>query len=62
MFAKFSGVESERTISKLRKRKRKFLCCVHLLHEASVREIRNRATTGKKCTKKHDAHEKFLFC
>ena len=58
MFAKFSGVEPERTISKLRKRKRKFICCVFMF----CVEIGNHATTAKKCTKKQDAHEKFLFC
>ena len=31
MLAKFSGVETERTIPKLRKTK--FLCYVHLLHK-----------------------------
>jgi len=36
MLAKFSGVESERTVFKLRKRKRKFLCCVYPLHKASA--------------------------
>ena len=30
----FSGVDSERTVSKLRKRKKKLLCCVHLPQEA----------------------------
>ena len=36
MLTKFSAVESERTVFKFRKRKRQFLCCVHvrLLHEA----------------------------
>ena len=28
MLVKFSGVESDRTVSEVRKRKRKFLCCV----------------------------------
>ena len=38
MLAKFSGLESKRTISKLRKRERKFLCCVHLVrHKAGAR-------------------------
>ena len=39
MLAKCSWVESERTVSKFRKRKRKILCCVHQLHKAA-REIR----------------------
>ena len=60
MLAKFSGVESERNISKLRERKRKFLRCVHLLHK-NGREIRNRSTAAK-CTKKGDARAKLLFC
>ena len=34
MLAKFSGVESEKTISKLRKRK--FLCFVHQRHKADA--------------------------
>ena len=33
MLAKCSGVESERTVFKCIKRKRKVLCCVHLLHK-----------------------------
>ena len=38
ILAKFSRVESERTVAKFRKRKRQRarLCCVHLLHKASV--------------------------
>ena len=36
MLAKFSGVESKRTVFKLRKRKGKFFCCVYLLHKASA--------------------------
>ena len=31
---KYSGVESERTVFTCIKRKRKVLCCVHLLHKA----------------------------
>ena len=34
MLANFSEVESERIVSKFRKRRRAFLCCVHLLHKA----------------------------
>ena len=37
MLAEFSGVESERNISKLRERKRKFLRCFHLLHKTGVK-------------------------
>ena len=43
MMAKFSGVKSERTVSKFRNRKRKFLRCACLLRKATlklVREIR----------------------
>jgi len=36
ILAKLSEVESERTVSELRKRKRKFLCCVHQLHKAGM--------------------------
>ena len=36
MWAKFSGVESKRTVFKLRKRKGNFFCCVYLLHKASA--------------------------
>ena len=31
-----SGVESERTVSKFTKKKRKFLCCVHLLRKVGA--------------------------
>ena len=33
---KFSEVESGKTLSRWRKRKREILCCVHLLHKAGV--------------------------
>ena len=36
MLVKFSGVEFERTVSKFRKRTRKFLCFVHLLYKAEA--------------------------
>ena len=40
MLANLSGVESESSISKFRKRKRKFLCCVHLpYYLTGTREI-----------------------
>ena len=42
MLAKFFGVEYERAVSKFRKRKRKCLCCVHLLHVVVVKwRLRN---------------------
>ena len=63
MLANVSGIESERTVSKLRIRKRKYLCCAH---KAGARNsevsCRSRATMAKKCTKNHDAREKLLFC
>ena len=66
MLAKFSGVECERTVSKFRKRKRTFLCFVHLLHKAGMwnweHSCCNRATATKKCTKKRDARANLLFC
>ena len=45
-------VESERTVSKFRKRKRKFLCCDHLLDKVGEWN----------CTKKRDARAKVFFC
>ena len=58
MLAKFSGVESERPVSELRKRKRIFSRCVYLLRKkgASNKDLscRSRATTANKCTKKRD--------
>ena len=36
IFASFSQVESEKTVSKFRKRKKQLSCCVHLLHKAWV--------------------------
>ena len=36
MLAKFSVFEFKRTISKFRIRKRKFFCCVHLLHKVGA--------------------------
>ena len=59
-------VKSYRTVSKFRKRKRKFLCRVHPLDKAGEWnwEVpwRSRATTAKKCTKKCDAQAKLFFC
>ena len=58
-------VKSERTVPKFRKRKRKFLCCAHLIHKAGAWNwevsCRSRATTAKKCTKKRDASAKLFF-
>ena len=56
-------VKSERTLSKFRKTKTKFLCCAHLLHERAL-EIRKfhvavvQLTTAKKCTKMRDGRGK----
>ena len=36
MLAKFSGVKSEKTVSKFRKRKRQFLRCARLLRKAGA--------------------------
>ena len=52
-------IESERAICEIRKRKRNFLCCVHLLRKVGA--CRSRATTAKKCAKKSDARAKLLF-
>ena len=42
MLAKFSWVESERTVSKFKRGKRQLLCCIHRLHKASAqRQQRN---------------------
>ena len=57
MLPKFSGVESERTVFKLRKRKRNF--CVVFAY--SIKPAR-RATAAEKCTKKRDAHPRLSFC
>ena len=64
MLATFSRDESERTVSKFRKRKRKFLCCVHPVHKAGARNVScyRRAMTATKCTKKRDARAKLLPC
>ena len=55
MLAKFSRFESESTVSKFRRGKRQLLCCVHLLHKASMWnwEFSGRmgASTAKKCAK-----------
>ena len=65
MLAKFSGVESERTVSKFRIRKRKF--CVVLIYSIKrAREIRSfvsqSCNDGKEMYKKRDARAKLLFC
>ena len=55
MLAKYSMVESERTVSRFRRGKRQLLCCVYLLYKAIVWNYevacRRDATTGKKWTK-----------
>ena len=63
MLANFSGVKSERTISKFRKRERKLLCSFKPEHEnrTSV-SCRGHAMTAKKCTENCDAHAKLLNC
>ena len=54
MLATFSGVESGRTKSQFKNGKGNF-CVVSTYSMKRAREIRNRATTAKKCTKKRDA-------
>ena len=66
MLAKFFGVESKRTVFRLRKRKYK-KCVVFTYFTKWAREItevsrRIRVTTVKKCTKKRDARATLLFC
>ena len=46
MLAKFSRVESERSVSKFRRGKRQLPCCVHLLHKAGACEIRKFHVAG----------------
>ena len=64
MMAKFSGVKSERTVSKFRKRIRKFLRCACLLRKAGAWNLDvlrcSRVTTAKKRTKKRDARPQLL--
>ena len=40
MLAKFSGVESERTVPKVRERKRKYVCVVFTFFIKRVHEVR----------------------
>ena len=53
------------SLTKFRKRKRQFLCCVHLLHKAGSwnKEIscRRGAMMAKKCTKSRDSRAKLLL-
>ena len=65
MLGKSSGVESERTVSKFRRRKKiLFLCSPTSIKRA--REIKNScrscATKAKKCAKRCVARAKLLFC
>ena len=65
MLRKSSGVESERTVSKFKRRKKKilFLCSPTSIKRA--REIKNSctssATKATKCTERCDAFAKLLF-
>ena len=64
MLAKFSGVESERTVSEFGKRKEN-LCSVFTNSIERALEIKMfpvAVTTDEKCTKKRDARAKLLFC
>ena len=57
MLATFSGVESGRTKSQFKNGKGNF-CVVSTYFMKRAHEIRNRATTAKKCRKKRDARAK----
>ena len=59
-----SGVEFYRTLSKLRKRIRKLLPCVHDLHKTwkEAFSCRSRVAMAKKCPKRRDARAELLFC
>ena len=66
MLAKFSRVESERTVSKFRKRKRKLLSCVHVFHQAGA--VKLGCFMSQSCNvrlemyqKKRDVCAKLLF-
>ena len=60
----FFRVEFCSTVSKFRKRKRKWFSCVPVLDKTCIYALSrcSRATTAKKCTKKRDARAKLLFC
>ena len=66
MMAKFSGVQSERTVSKFRKRKTKFNCCLVFTYSIKrAREIRNFTSQShsdaEKYTENRNARVKLLF-
>ena len=56
--------EFQGTKFKLRKRNKILLLLVYVLHKMQYQAFsrRSHAETGKKCTKKCDAHAKLLFC
>ena len=61
----FLGFESQRTVSNFRKRK--FLCCVHLLHKAGAGEIRKFHVAVlqrrlRSVQKRRAARTRLLFC
>ena len=64
MLAILSGVEFLKTVSKFRKRKRKSLPCVHVLHKKFNYAFsrRSHTVTTKKCIKKRDTRAKLVFC
>ena len=64
VLSNLSGVEIIKNVLKYRKRKRKSLSCVHLLHKTWNKALsrRSRAVTAKKCTITRDARAKLLFC
>ena len=55
MLANFSGIESERALSKFYTKRKKKLCCAHLPRIKRARETRN------KCTKMRDVRASCCF-
>ena len=53
-----------KSVTKFRKRNRKWLFFVHVLQKTRIPAFsrRSRALTAKKCTEKRDARAKLLFC
>ena len=59
--AKFSAVESERTVSKIREKKENF-CVVFTVSMKRERKIRVLCRSHAKTAKKRDVHAKLSFC
>ena len=66
MLAKFSGVEFETTVSKFRKRKRKFFAVFTYFikrgHEFRKFHVAGRVTTATKCKKKIKVIHEQRYC